>query len=70
MEKEEYKENVFHVLTKQVPKELFMKLSKDFLQLCDQIENNPHLLDMSDFFEEDTSYEIEDSADVQLCSAV
>lgn len=57
---------MFHVLTKQVPKETFMKLSKDFLQLCDQIEKNPELLDMTDFFEEDTTYEMEGSADILL----
>ena len=43
-----------------------MKLSKDFLQLCDSIEKNPELLDLSDFFEDDTTYEIEPSADILL----
>ena len=54
MEDEEYdyESNVFAVLTKNVPKEVFKEKERQFITLIEQINQNPKMLDLKDYFDE------------------
>ena len=48
---EQYKHNVFEVLTKNVPKDVFLKKQKDYLMLLEKCKNDPNLLGIANFFD-------------------
>ena len=61
MDHEEYKHNVFKVLTKNVPSEVLNVKQGQFLKVLNDIAKDPSLMTIGDFFDqqskEDITYE-------------
>ena len=49
---EQYKHNVFEVLTKNVPKDVFLKKQKEYMMLLEKVNKDKTLLGIGNFFDE------------------
>ena len=59
---DQYKHNVFEVLTKNVPRDVFLKKQKEYMMLLEKVGKDKNLLGISNFFDnkpEELKYESE-----------